>query len=80
MEDFDIFGMKGLFFFNTPLRVLKQGIGNSVCLALAVIDSKVVTRKFLSSTDLSRAQTLYVNELLEIVMVGKYEDFMLRVL
>ena len=40
----------------------------------------MVTREFLGLADLPRAQILRVNERLEVVMVGKHEDFMSRVL
>ena len=43
-----------------------------------IIDLEVVTRKFLGSTNFSRGQTLYVHKLLEIVIVVKHENFMLR--
>ena len=80
MQDFDVFGAEGVFFLRTPLRVSRQGIGSSVSLALTIVDSEVVTREFLGPADLSGAQTLRIHELLEVVMVGKHEDFMLRAL
>ena len=44
-----------------------------------VIDLEVVMRKFLNSADYSRAQTFHIYELSEVIMVGKYVDFMLKV-
>ena len=41
---------------------------------------KMVTKKFLSPADWFEAQTLYVYELSEVVMAGKYKDFMLGAL
>ena len=35
-------------------------------------------REFLSPADLSGAQILLTHELVEVVIVGKYEDFMSR--
>ena len=80
MQNLDVFRLEGVFLLSTPLRISRQGIGSSFSLALMIIDSKVVTREFLSPADLSGAQSLRVHELSEVVMVGKYEDFMLRAL
>ena len=80
MQDFDVLCSEGLFLFCTSLRVSRQGISSSVSFALTIIDLEVVTREFLGPADLSGAQTLCIHELLEVVMVGKQEDFMLRAL
>ena len=78
MEDLDVLGAEGLFLFYTSLRVLRQGISSSVSLVLTIIDSEVAMREFLGPADLSRAQTLCVYELAEVVVVGKYEHLMLK--
>ena len=78
MQDFDVFGAEGFFLFCTLLRVSRQGISSSVSLALTIIDSEVVSRQFLISTDLSGAQTLRLHESTEVVVVGEYEHLMLR--
>ena len=78
VQNLDVLRSEGVFLFSTPLRVSKQGIGSFVCLALTIIDLEVVTREFLSPTDLPGAQTLRVHELSEVVMVGKHGDFMSR--
>ena len=80
MQNLDVLRLEGFFFLSTLLRVLRQEIGSSVSLALTIIDLEVVTRKFLSSADLSGAQTLHVHELSEVVIVDKHKDFMLRAL
>ena len=80
VQDFHVLGSKSLFLLSTPLRVSRQGVSSSICLALVVIDLEVITRKFLSPADLSGAQSLRVYESSEIVMVGKHEDSMLRAL
>ena len=74
MQDLDIFGVEGIFFLSTPLRVLRQGIGSSVCFSLAVIDLTVVLRKFLSPADLSGTQTLCVHESIKVIVVCKDKD------
>ena len=78
VQNLDVLRSENVFLLSTPLRVLRQGIGSSVSHALTIIDLDVVTREFLSPVNLSGAQTLRVHELSEVVMVGKYEDFMSR--
>ena len=80
MQNFDVLRLESLFLLNTPLRISKQGIGSSVSFALMIIDLEVVTKEFLSLTNLSGAQTLCIYELSEVVMVGKHENFMSRAL
>ena len=36
-------------------------------------------REFLSPADLSEAQTFHIYELVEVIVVGKYENFLLIV-
>ena len=60
------------------MKVSKQDIGSFVCFVLAVINLKVVMKKFLSLIDLSGAQTLCLCEFSKIVMINKYEDFILK--
>ena len=55
MQDFDVFGAEGLFFFCTLLRVSRQGISSPVSLALIIVDLKVLPREFLGLLDLSGA-------------------------
>ena len=80
MRNLDVLRSESVFLLSTPLKVSRQGIGSSVSLALTIIDSEVVTREFLSPADLSGAQTLRVHKSSEVIMVGKYEDFMSRAL
>ena len=80
MQDFDVPVSESLFFLCTLLRVLRQGVSSSIGFALTIIDSEMVTREFLSPANLSGAQTLRIHEPAEVVVVGKYEDFMLRAL
>ena len=43
-----------------------------------IIDPEVVTREFLSPADLSKAQTLCVYEIAEVVIIDEYKYLMLR--
>ena len=80
MQNFDVLCLEAFFLLNTPLRVLRHGIGSSVSLALTIIDLEVVMKEFLSPADLSGTQTLCLHELTEVIIVGKYKDFMLKAL
>ena len=78
MQDFDVLGAEIFFLFCTLLRVLRQGISSSVSLALTIVDPKVIAREFLGLADLSGAQAFCLYELTEVVVVGEYEQLMLR--
>ena len=78
MQDFDVFGSESLFFLSTPLKVTKQGIGNSDCFVLLIIDPELVTRELLGPANLFGAQILCVHEPAEVVVVDKYKHLMLR--
>ena len=80
MQNLDVLRLEGLFLLSTPLRVLRQEIGSSVSLSLTIVDLKVVTRELLGSADLSGAQTFRVHEPVEVVVVGKHENFMSKAL
>ncbi len=77
MQDLYILGLKSFFFLSTPLGVLKQGISSSISFALLIIDLEVILWQFLSLVDLSIVQVLYIYEALEVVVVCKYENFIL---
>ena len=74
MKNPNIFSLYLVFFGLIPLREVRQRVCSSVCLALMIINSKVITKELLSPADLSGAQTLRVHEPTEVVMVGKYEN------
>ena len=78
VQNFDILGLKSFFFLSTPLKILKKGISSCIYLVLAIIDLEMVMKMFLSPENLSGAQTLFIHELLNIVMVDKHKNFMLR--
>ena len=80
VQNLDVLCLEGVFFLSTSLRVSRQGIGSSVSLALTIINSKVLTREFLSPADLPGAQTLRVHESSKVDIVGKHENFMSRAL
>ena len=80
MQNLDVLCSEGLLLFCTSLKVSRQGISSSVSLTLIIVDSEVVAREFLGPADLSGAQTLRLHEPVEVVVVGKHENFMSRAL
>ena len=77
IENLGVLSSKLFFLIIAPLREAREGVCSTVCLALTIINSKVVTREFLSPADLSGAQTLCVHEPMEVVMVGKQQKVVL---
>ena len=80
MQNFDILGLEGLFFFCTLLRVLRQGVSSFISFTLTIVDLEVVTREFFGPADLFGAQILRIYEPAEVVVISKHKDFMLRAL
>ena len=78
VQDFDILGAEGLFFFYTLLKVSRQDISSLVSLTLIIINLEVVTREFLGPANLTRAQTFRVYKPAEVVVLGEYEHLILR--
>ena len=78
VQDLDVLCSEGFFLRSTLLRLSRQGIGSSVSLALTIIDLKVVGGEFLGPADLSGAQTLHFHKPTEVVVVGEYEQLVLR--
>lgn len=72
MEDLGVFGAKDFFFVLTSLRIARQGLSCCICFALAVVNSEVVTRQFLSPLDLSQTEAFCIHKLTEVVMVGQH--------
>ena len=77
MKDLAIFSLELILFILALLGKPQQSICSRICIALAIIDSKVITRELLGPTDLSGAQALCIHELTEVIMVRKDENLML---
>ncbi len=74
MKNLGILISESLFFGLASLKEVRQGISRSISFSLTIIDLKVVSREFLDLTDLTRAQTLCIHKLAEVIMVNKDED------
>ncbi len=76
MKNLGVLIFESFFLSLALLREARQDISRSIRLFLTIIDLEVVSRKLLGPTDLARAQTLYIHELTEVVMVSEDKDLM----
>lgn len=58
---------------------MRWSIGNFVYFILAIIYLKIVLEKFLSLTDLAKAQVFYIYKRIKVFIIGKYKNFVLAV-
>ncbi len=74
MKNLGVLISKSLFFGLASLREVRQGISHSISFSLTIIDLEVVSRELLGPADLTRAQTLCIYKLAEVIMVSKNKD------
>ena len=48
-----------------------------ICLALTIVNSKMISGELLGPADLLEAQTLYIHETTKIIMIGEYKHLVL---
>ena len=77
MENLGVLSLKLFFFIITSLRKAKEGVCSTICLVLTIINSKMIPRELLGLPNLVRAQTLRIHKSTEVIMVGKYQNFVL---
>ena len=77
MKDSAILSSELILLILASLGKPRQSICSCICLALAIIDSKVITRELLGPTDLSGAQALRIHESTKVILVREDEDLML---
>ena len=77
MKNSAILSLELILLILASLGKPQQSICSRICLALAIINLKVITRELLGPTNLFGAQTLCIYESTEVIMVCKDEDFML---
>ena len=77
MKDLAILSLELILLILVSLEKSKQNIYSRICLALAIIDLKIITRELLDPIDLSGAQALCIHETTKIIMVRKDENLML---
>ena len=74
MEDLSVVSFKLFFFIETPLKKAWQYVCYSIYFILTIINLKILTKNFLDPTNLTKAQTLYIQELLKVIIVNKDEN------
>lgn len=77
IKNLGVSSLKLFFLIMGSLREVKEGICSSIGFVLIIIYPKIIFRKLLSSLELTRAQNFFIHKLLNVVVVGKDEDFML---
>ena len=77
MKDLAILSSELILLILALLGKPRQNSYSRICLALAIINLKVITRELLGPTDLSGAQALCIHELTEVIVVRKDENLML---
>ena len=70
MKDLGILSLKLFFFIVASLREVKVGVCNFICLALMIVNPKMVSRKLLGLLDLTRAQAFHIHKPTKVVIVG----------
>ena len=70
MKNLGVLSSKLFFLIVAPLKEAKEGVRSYICLALKVIDPKMVSRKLLGPLNLMKAQILCIYELTKVVIVG----------
>ena len=76
MGNLNVFSLKLFFFIKALLKKTRQCIYFFIYIILIIINSKMITKELLIPTDLKKAQTFYIYELLKIIIVGKNENLM----
>ena len=74
MKDLSVLSLKLFFFIKAPLKKVRKYIYWSIYFTFIIINSKIVTKKLLNLTDLTKVQTLCIYKLFEVIMVGKIKD------
>ena len=77
MKNFVILSLELIFLILTSLKNLKQSIYSYICYAIVVINLEIVSKEFLSPTNLLEAQTIYIHEIIEVVMICKDQNLIL---
>ena len=76
IEEFGCSQLELFFLIVAPLRKARKGVYSPICLALMVVDLKVISRKFLSLLNMTRAQALCIHEPTKVVIVDKNKNLM----
>ena len=70
MKNLDVFSLKPFFFIMTPLKEARESFCGFIGFVLTIIIPKIISRKLLDPTDLTKAQTFHIHKLLKVVLIG----------
>ncbi len=71
IEHLGVLISESLFLGLASLREIRQGISHNISLSLIIINLEDVLRELLGLADLTRAQTLCIYKLAEVIIVSK---------
>lgn len=71
MKNLRILIFKYFFFRLASLREVKQSISRSISFFLTIFDLKMISKKILSSVNLTKTQAFLIHELTKVIMVKK---------
>ena len=77
MKNSNVLSPKLFLFILVSLRKTKQCVCSTICLALMIINPKMIPEKLLGPMDLAGAQVLCIHETTKVVVIGKHKDFVL---
>ena len=77
MKNSAILSLELILFMLASLEKPQQSIYGCICPALAIINSKMVSRELLGPANLSEAQTLCIYKMTEVIVVRKNKNLML---
>lgn len=75
MKNLGISSLKTFFFLLDLLQIRRQGINSYICLALMVINSKMVVEHLLCPPNLTRIETLCVHKIIKTDMNSEDKNF-----
>ena len=77
MKNSSVLSSKLFSFILVSLRKSRQCICSPICLALTIINPKMIPEEFLGPTDLPGAQTFRIYKTAKVVVIGEHENFVL---
>lgn len=75
MENFGIYDLKIFFFSIITMEKMSQNINSYIGFTLTIIDSKIITRKFLGPANQPSTQAFNIYKFVKIIIMNKYNKF-----
>ena len=77
MKNLSVLSSKDFFLVLAFQKKARQSISSCIGLALTIIDPEMISKEFLSPTNLTKAQAPFVIKLSKVIMVGEHRHFVL---